>query len=93
MITHIQFCRENGSAHGGLESESLKMDKNNNDANEDRKRKHAEIVLDVSFPNKLPKKNQGDQASTPCGRAYRQQKREKLDWNVLRPPRPQNRMI
>lgn len=69
------------------------MDRNDNDVNEDLKRKHAEIVSDVSYPNNSLKKNQGDQALTPCGRAYKQQKREKLDWNVLRPPKPQNRMI
>lgn len=71
------------------------MDRNESDANEDLKRKHAEIVPKVSYPNKSPKKNQGDQASTPHGRPCKQQKREKLDWNVLRPPKPQlqKRMI
>lgn len=82
--------RDNGSALGG--SETPKIDKNYSDANEDLKRKQAEVVTEVSYPNKSPKKNQGDQASTPRGRtSCKLQKREKLDWNVLRPPKPQSR--
>lgn len=82
--------RENGSDRG--ESESLKIDGNDSNANEDLKRKYAEVTPEVSNPNKSPQKNQGDQPPTPHGRNFtKQQKRGKLDWNVLRPPKPQNR--
>lgn len=82
--------RENGSDRDG--SESLKIDRNDSDTNEDLKRKYAEVTPEVSDPNKSPEKDQGNQASTPCGRNFKKpQKRGKLDWNVLRPPKPQNR--
>lgn len=79
LFSSCLICRENGS------------DINDSDANEDLKRKYAEATPEVSSPFKSPQKDQGDQAPTPHGRnPYKQQKRGKLDWNVLRPPKPQN---
>ncbi|KAL8089678.1 uncharacterized protein LOC141698485 [Apium graveolens] len=82
--------RENGSGQGG--SETLKIDGNDSNSSEDLKRKYAEVTPEVSNPDESPHNNRRDQAPTPHGRNFnKQQKRGKLDWNVLRPPKPQNR--
>lgn len=84
------FCRENEFDWDG--SESLKMDRNDSDANEDLKRKYIEATPGASNPNTSPQKSQGGQAPTPRGRnSNKKQKHGKLDWNVLRPPKPQNK--
>uniref|UniRef100_A0A5B6ZLG4 Putative M-phase phosphoprotein 6 isoform X1 n=1 Tax=Davidia involucrata TaxID=16924 RepID=A0A5B6ZLG4_DAVIN len=83
--------REDGSTQDG--SESLKLDSFNSDANGDLKRKQAKVVPDIQYPNKAQKNVQGNQVSTPNNikGSHKQSKREKLDWNVLRPPKCQNK--
>lgn len=86
----VHRYRENGYAQDG--SESSQLDRNNGDANGDLKRKQAEVISEIPYPNKLPKNIEGDQDSTSSSRSsHKKHKREKLDWNVLRPPKAQNK--
>ncbi|XP_059660774.1 uncharacterized protein LOC132307123 [Cornus florida] len=81
--------RENGSTQDG--SESLKTGSSSSDANGDLKRKQVEVVSEVRYPNKSQKNVQGNQESSSNNNmsSHKQSKREKLDWNVLRPPKGQ----
>lgn len=86
----VNYYRENGSARDG--TESSKLDRNDSDASEDLKRKQAEVISEIPYPNKLAKNIEGDQDSTSSSRSsHKKHKREKLDWNVLRPPKAQNK--
>lgn len=86
----VNSYRDNGSARDG--TESLKLERDDDDASEDHKRKVTEVISEVPYPNKTPKKSQGHQDSTSSSRSsHKQHKREKLDWNVLRPPKPQKK--
>ncbi|PSR95097.1 Mediator of RNA polymerase II transcription subunit like [Actinidia chinensis var. chinensis] len=78
--------RENGSTHDVTE-------KSNNNANREFKRKQAEVVSETQYANKTQKNVQHDQESSPnsSSSSHRQQKRERLDWSVLRPPKGQKR--
>ncbi|RWW49932.1 hypothetical protein BHE74_00043854 [Ensete ventricosum] len=62
----------------------------------DLKRKEPESETDKTTPRKLPKTPAevgGGQSwiSNDRRASHKQQKHEKLDWNVLRPPKPGNR--
>ncbi|RRT46752.1 hypothetical protein B296_00054258 [Ensete ventricosum] len=62
----------------------------------DLKRKEPESETDKTTPRKLPKTPAevgGGQSRISNDRraSHKQQKHEKLDWNVLRPPKPGNR--
>ncbi|KAM7501876.1 hypothetical protein LguiB_000780 [Lonicera macranthoides] len=82
--------RENGSAGDG--SESLRLDSENSDAIGDLKRKKPEVVSETEYPNKSPKNVRGDQdSSSSKSSSDNQRKHEKLDWNVLRPPKSQRK--
>ncbi|KAK6926993.1 hypothetical protein RJ641_008712 [Dillenia turbinata] len=76
--------RENGSSQDG--SQSLAVE--SNDIDGDLKRKQPEVVSEAQYPNKSQKNIQGDRQSPPINSrgSHKQQKREKQDWNVLRPP-------
>lgn len=89
-IPSFHFSRENGSAGDG--SESLRLDSDNSDAIGDLKRKKPEVVSETEYPNKSPKNIHGDQdSSSSKSSSDKQRKHEKLDWNVLRPPKSQRK--
>ncbi|KAF8395137.1 hypothetical protein HHK36_019078 [Tetracentron sinense] len=83
--------RENGSLQN--ESERLNIARPDGDSDGDHKRKQPEIVPETEFINKSQKNVEGVQPSTPSSSngSYKQQRRGKLDWNVLRPPKAPNR--
>ena len=88
----LSFCyRENASVQDG--SRSLKPDSLKNVANGDLKRKQAEVVPEMRSPNKSQKNVQDDQQFAPNNNrsSQKKSKREKLDWNVLRPPKCQSK--
>ncbi|KAJ6809036.1 uncharacterized protein M6B38_164175 [Iris pallida] len=75
-------------------SESQEVANSSSDQDIDLKRKQPEMEMDTPSPNKLQKVATGEssgQSSSQNGTrgSDKQQKREKLDWNVLRPPKPQ----
>ncbi|XP_034687309.1 uncharacterized protein LOC117915742 isoform X1 [Vitis riparia] len=84
-------CRENRSSLDG--EESMNVDKPNCDSNGDLKRKQPEEVSESRRPSKSPKDDQGARKSSPNNSrgSHKQSKHEKLDWNVLRPPKSQNK--
>ncbi|KAI3988438.1 hypothetical protein MKX01_026252 [Papaver californicum] len=80
--------RENGSFR--VESDRASVAKLNGYYEED-----DEIITEVQQPNKLPKDlrgGRGQRNSENNSRgSHKKQKREKLDWNHLRPPKAQKR--
>lgn len=81
--------RENESSDDG--AECLKDDEHN--TNGDLKRKQSEVESEQQNRNKSPKNDQAGQQSSPSSHkgSYKQPKREKLDWSVLRPPKFPNK--
>ncbi|KAL3829109.1 hypothetical protein ACJIZ3_017911 [Penstemon smallii] len=79
--------RENGSSEDRLDD--LELDASNNDANMDLKRKQADVELEATNQNKSKKSFQGNHRSSPSSShsSQKKHKREKVDWNVLRPPK------
>ena len=69
----------------------MNVDKPNSDSNGDLKRKQPEIVSESQRPSKSPKDDQGAKNSTPNSSKGSRKQSNKLDWNVLRPPRNQNK--
>lgn len=71
----------------------MNVDKPNCDSNGDLKRKQPEEVSESQRPSKSPKDDQGARKSSPNNSrgSHKQSKHEKLDWNVLRPPKSQNK--
>lgn len=62
----------------------------------DLKRKQPETEMETVSPNKLLKSDDSDfdgQSSSKSSKkgSHKTQKRERFDWNVLRPPKPANR--
>ncbi|EYU18992.1 hypothetical protein ABFS82_04G180700 [Erythranthe guttata] len=78
--------RENG---GSVQ----KLDKLEVDANDDLKRKQAQVFSEEGYPNKSRKNDQENQDSpqTSSRSPQKRNKREKLDWSVLRPPKYQSK--
>ncbi|XP_073050720.1 uncharacterized protein [Primulina eburnea] len=78
--------RENMVLQDNMESDILIND-------EDLKRKHRDLSSELSYPNKSWKNSLDLQDLSPsiCHSFQKQQKREKLDWNVLRPPKHRNK--
>ncbi|KAF5727374.1 hypothetical protein HS088_TW22G01067 [Tripterygium wilfordii] len=83
--------RENGPSNGA-ECPNVD-DKLNYEADGDLKRKQPEEVSEKDLPNESPKTVVGGQHSSPLNNkaSFKQPKREKLDWNVLRPSKGKNR--
>ncbi|PQM38986.1 uncharacterized protein Pyn_39310 [Prunus yedoensis var. nudiflora] len=83
--------RENGSSMD--EAECSNTDKLNCERDGDHKRKLSEVVSGKQYPNKSPKVDQGDQLSSPnkSKGSFKKPKGEKLDWNILRPTKNQNK--
>ncbi|KAH7511561.1 hypothetical protein ACOSP7_024889 [Xanthoceras sorbifolium] len=82
--------RENGILEDGEYSEADKLDP---EANGDHKRKQSDVVSEPQYPKKSPKNVQAGQQSSPSNHkgSFKQPKHEKLDWNVLRPPKFPNK--
>ncbi|XVF68798.1 hypothetical protein PTKIN_Ptkin11bG0030300 [Pterospermum kingtungense] len=56
--------------------------------NGDLKRKQSDMDSEPQYPNKSPKNGHGVESSPSTSKSSKKQsKREKLDWNVLRPPK------
>ncbi|XVF20029.1 hypothetical protein REPUB_Repub11eG0162800 [Reevesia pubescens] len=74
---------ENGSASEAADCSKVGTDDG------DLKRKQSDIDSELQYPNKSPKNGHGVQSSPSTSKASskKQPKREKLDWNVLRPPK------
>ncbi|XAR58970.1 hypothetical protein NMG60_11014569 [Bertholletia excelsa] len=79
--------RENASTLDG--SQIRKPNMFDNDANVEHKRKQDEVVSEAECVGKSQKNSQVDLGSSSNnGRSsHKKPKREKLDWNVLRPPK------
>ncbi|KAG0489501.1 hypothetical protein HPP92_006364 [Vanilla planifolia] len=80
---------ENGSISDRSEESQGTSSENNLDA--DLKRKQSAVEMDTKFSNKLPRvenrEANGKLKLHSQGSSIKQQKREKLDWNLLRPPK------
>ncbi|KAK8490422.1 hypothetical protein V6N13_076437 [Hibiscus sabdariffa] len=73
---------ENGSASEATDCSKVGMDEH--EGNGDLKRKQSDMVSEAAYPNKSPKNGNAIHSSS----SKNQSKREKLNWNVLRPPKP-----
>ncbi|KAK2996057.1 hypothetical protein RJ640_022174 [Escallonia rubra] len=88
LLSGINGCRENGSSQDG--SENLKQGHTNGDL----KRKPGAAVAEIRYPNKSQKIDQGMQhSSSNNSSSQKQPKRDKLDFNVLRPSKSQNKRV
>ncbi|KAE8729466.1 putative Chitin-inducible gibberellin-responsive protein [Hibiscus syriacus] len=81
------------SSENGYESEATDCSKVGTDkhkGNGDLKRKQSDMVSKPAYPNKSPKNGNAVQSSPSSSKAAstKQSKHEKLDWNVLKPPKP-----
>ncbi|KAF7805438.1 M-phase phosphoprotein 6 [Senna tora] len=79
--------RENGSPVEGPDCSNV--DKTSNEFNGDLKRKQSEVMSEAQYPNKSPKNDKGDRQSSSKNSlgSFKKPKGDKLDWNVLRPPK------
>lgn len=84
------MCRENGLSLDGAERSNAANERC--EASGDLKRKQSEVVSETQNQNKSPKTVQGGQQSSPNSskNSFKQPKREKLDWSVLRPKSQSN---
>ncbi|CDP09076.1 unnamed protein product [Coffea canephora] len=82
--------RGDGSPQVELENEEL--ENSGCGSNGDLKRKTAD-GYEPQHPNKSQKSFQGDERSSPHNNRtpHKQPKREKLDWNVLKPPKSRSK--
>ncbi|XP_043701244.1 uncharacterized protein LOC122651779 [Telopea speciosissima] len=87
--------RENESSQ--IRSEGLNVSRPSSDSDVDHKRKQPEVDEGAQYPSKSQKNvsDGGNRCSTPSSDkgSYKQPKREKLDWNVLRPPKAQSKRV
>ncbi|XP_039009793.1 uncharacterized protein LOC120138381 [Hibiscus syriacus] len=79
---------ENGSASEATDCAKVSTDKHK--GNGDLKRKQSDIVSEPAHPNESPKNSNASHSSPSSSKpsSKKQSKREKLDWSVLRPPKP-----
>lgn len=87
---------QNGGSYNRLDGTSSVRSADSNISDVDLKRKQPEMEMETPSPQKMLKSVSGDgdgQSSSQINRkgSYKQQKREKLDWNVLRPPKSENK--
>ncbi|XP_029120222.1 uncharacterized protein [Elaeis guineensis] len=90
------YNRVDGSSAVRSEDSTIASQENISDV--DLKRKKPEMEMETSSPHKVLKSVSGDgdgQSSSKINRkgSYKQHKREKLDWNVLRPPKSTNKVF
>ncbi|KAJ8747708.1 hypothetical protein K2173_013114 [Erythroxylum novogranatense] len=76
---------DNGSSLDGAESPGAAKPKS--ESNGDHKRKQSEMLSVPDNQHKSPKISQVGLQSSSCSSkgSFKQQKREKLDWSILRP--------
>ncbi|XP_041994361.1 uncharacterized protein LOC121744788 [Salvia splendens] len=86
-----ELIRENGSPQG--RSEDLGLESSSNDSNSNHKRKQHDAGTEAETPNKSRKSDQDSQDSNSARSrgSQKQNKCEKLDWSVLRPPKYQSK--
>ncbi|KMT05216.1 hypothetical protein BVRB_7g173600 isoform A [Beta vulgaris subsp. vulgaris] len=78
--------RENGA------SEHIDMNVGNNNADAELKRKQSEVFSPKGNPKRLQKDGQGNKQPSPSDNSSRKQsKRDKLDYNVLVPPKSRSK--
>lgn len=89
MVLH--FDRTNASPKDC--PESIKPESSSYAENGDLKRKQAEQVSEAQYPNKSQRsfKTEKDSSDHKNRNWQKQPKNEKLDWNVLRPPKSQSK--
>ncbi|XP_043707863.1 uncharacterized protein LOC122657156 [Telopea speciosissima] len=90
----INSDRENESSH--IRSEGLNVGRPDSDSDVDHKRKQPEVDNGTHPPNKSQRNvsDGGDRCSPGSSKVpSKQHKREKLDWNVLRPPKAQSKGV
>ncbi|VVB16595.1 unnamed protein product [Arabis nemorensis] len=67
------------------------------ETNGELKRKQSEVVSDEqNHPNKSPRKLQSNDKPSPSnkkGNAFKKPKSKKVDWSVLKPPKPQTKRV
>ncbi|KAJ6984450.1 hypothetical protein NC653_022655 [Populus alba x Populus x berolinensis] len=82
--------RENESSPDGVECSNTA--KPSSEVNGDHKRKQSEVASEIQHQNKSPKMVQDGHQSSPNSSkgSFKQPKRGKLDWNVLRPKSQHN---
>ncbi|XP_031254975.1 uncharacterized protein LOC116112991 [Pistacia vera] len=78
--------RENGSSQDGAECLKVRLP---GEGNIDLKRKQSEVESEQQYSNKSPKTIEAGNQSPPSKHkgSYKQAKRDKVDWSVLRPPK------
>ncbi|GAB4824429.1 hypothetical protein Ancab_007314 [Ancistrocladus abbreviatus] len=83
--------RESRLSQNGSETTEVGMPDSDGDG--ELKRKQAPVASEMHHQNKLHKNVEGDpQSSSHESRSSsKKQKREKLDWNILRPPKSQSK--
>ncbi|XP_047938543.1 uncharacterized protein LOC125186233 isoform X2 [Salvia hispanica] len=86
-----ELIRENGSPQD--RSEDLGLESSSNDWNSNHKRRQHDAGAEAETPNKSRKGDQDSQDpnSARSRGSHKQNKREKLDWSVLRPPKYQSK--
>ncbi|KAJ4971263.1 hypothetical protein NE237_004362 [Protea cynaroides] len=91
----ISSDRQNESSQ--IRSEGLNVASLDSNSDVENKRKQPEADDGTQHPNKSQRNvsDGGDQRSSPGSSkgSSKQRKREKLDWNVLRPPKAQNKRV
>ncbi|KAG7538554.1 hypothetical protein ISN44_As13g023050 [Arabidopsis suecica] len=81
----------NGGKRSFSEPESSKVEASR-ETNGDLKRKQSEVVSeDQNLPNKSPRSSDKPSPSNEKGNAFKKPKSKKVDWSVLRPPKPQTK--
>lgn len=88
MLIGLHNCidRENGS------SERTEMNMDHKDADKEPKRKQSEAFSETSHPKKLLKDSQGKKQPSPGEHSGgKQSKRDRVDYNVLVPPKSQSK--
>lgn len=84
--TEKTSSREDGSSPDGACSKDKKT---KSEDNGELKRKQSAEASEPQFSNKSPKNDAQPSPSSGNASSNKQPKREKLDWRVLRPPKPQ----
>nr|DAD28223.1 TPA_asm: hypothetical protein HUJ06_029691 [Nelumbo nucifera] len=71
-----------------IKMEELLTARPDSDSDGDHKRKQLDVETETQYPDKSQRNasSLGDNKGS-----YKQQKREKLDWSVLRPPKAQTK--
>ncbi|XP_054813127.1 uncharacterized protein LOC129313777 [Prosopis cineraria] len=77
--------RENGATVDGPDCANPAS----NDVSGDLKRKQPEVMSEAQYPNKSPENDKGDCHASPKNSlgSFKKSKGDKLNWNVLRPPK------